>query len=108
AQVVSVAGRADAQSVTPASTLRPNILWITSEDNGQQLGCYGDEFADSPNIDALAARGMRYANCWSNAPVCAASRTTLIAGVYPTSLGAQHMRSEVPLPKAVRLYPELL
>ena len=50
----------------------PNILWITSEDNGPQLGCYGDKYSKSPNLDALAAKGMIYLNCWSTAPVCAA------------------------------------
>jgi len=99
---------AAAQEPPSARTLKPNILWITSEDNGQELGCYGDTFADSPNIDALAARGMLYTQCWSNAPVCAPARTTLISGMYPTSLGAQHMRSQVPLPDVVKLYPELL
>lgn len=88
--------------------LRPNFLWITSEDNGPQLGCYGDAFADTPHIDALAARGMMYANCWSNAPVCAPARTTIITGLFPTSLGGQHMRSEVKLPPVAKLYPEVL
>lgn len=88
------------------STFKPNILWVTSEDNGPQLGCYGDAFADTPNIDALAAKGMIYKNCWSNAPVCAPARTTLISGLYPTSLGAQHMRSQVGLPPVAKLYPQ--
>ncbi|RMF44349.1 MAG: sulfatase [Planctomycetota bacterium] len=85
---------------------RPNILWITSEDNGPELGCYGDTYATTPNIDALAAKGMRYATCWSNAPVCAPARTTIISGIFPPSLGAQHMRSEVRLPPIARLYPQ--
>ena len=71
----------------------PNILWITSEDNGPELGCYGDTYAKSPNLDALAAKGMMYLNCWSTAPVCAPARTTLISGLYPPSTGAEHMRS---------------
>ncbi len=96
----------DAQPQSLASALRPNILWVTSEDNGPELGCYGDQFADSPNIDALAARGMIYANCWSNAPVCAPARTTIISGIFPTSLGAQHMRSQVQLPEIAKLYPQ--
>ncbi len=90
-----------------SAVLQPNILWITSEDNGPQLGCYGDTYADTPNIDALAARGMRYDNCWSNAPVCAPARTTIISGVFPTSLGGQHMRSQVTLPAELKLYPEV-
>jgi arylsulfatase A-like enzyme len=94
--------------VQPATAAeRPNILWITSEDNGPELGCYGDAYATTPNIDRLAARGQLYLNCWSNAPVCAPARTTLITGMYPTSLGGQHMRSHVALPPEVQLYPQL-
>src|SRR5688572_16132791 len=62
----------------------PNIVWITSEDHGPHLGCYGDKLARTPNLDKLAAKGMRYRMCWSNAPVCAPARTTLISGMYPT------------------------
>lgn len=87
---------------------RPNILWIVAEDINPHLGCYGDRYADTPNLDRFAARALRYANCWSTAPVCAPARTTLITGVYPTSIGAEHMRSEVALPAFLRLYPQLL
>ncbi|MFK8114795.1 MAG: sulfatase-like hydrolase/transferase [Rubripirellula sp.] len=87
---------------------RPNILWLTSEDNGPQLGCYGDSYADTPNIDALAERSLRYKRCWSNAPVCAPARTTIISGMYATSLGGHHMRSGVKLPEDIKLYPEVL
>ncbi len=85
----------------------PNILWVTSEDNGPELGCYGDTYSDTPNIDALSAKGMRYATCWSNAPVCAPARTTLISGLFPTSFGGQHMRSQVNLPEKAKLYPQM-
>ncbi|MEO1529617.1 MAG: sulfatase-like hydrolase/transferase [Planctomycetota bacterium] len=94
--------------VAHAADERPNILWITSEDNGQQLGCYGDEYADTPNLDRLAERSLRFKTCWSNAPVCAPARTTIISGMYATSLGGQHMRSGVRLPRELKLYPELL
>ncbi|QDT09477.1 sulfatase [Planctomycetes bacterium K23_9] len=87
---------------------RPNILWITSEDNGPQLGCYGDEYADTPNLDALAQKSLRYKMCWSNAPVCAPARTTLISGMHATSLGGHHMRSGVKLPADLKLYPQVL
>ncbi|MCU0710534.1 MAG: sulfatase [Pirellula sp.] len=87
---------------------QPNILWITSEDNGIELGCYGDEFATSPNIDSLAAKGIRFNNCWSNAPVCAPARTTIISGMYATSLGASNMRSRAVRPVGTKLLPELL
>lgn len=88
--------------------LRPNILWITSEDNGPQLGAYGDRYADTPNLDRLAERSLRYAMCWSNAPVCAPARTALISGMYPISTGGQHMRSSVRLPEWMSLYPTLM
>ncbi|KAA5540027.1 sulfatase-like hydrolase/transferase [Roseiconus nitratireducens] len=91
-----------------AESTRPNILWITSEDNGQQLGCYGDSYADTPNLDKLAETSLRYRTCWSNAPVCAPARTTIIAGMYATSTGGQHMRSGVALPDDVQLYPKIL
>lgn len=97
-------------TVTVADNLpeRPNILWLTSEDNGPQLGCYGDEYADTPNLDALATKSLRYQMCWSNAPVCAPARTTLISGMYATSLGGHHMRSAVSLPAGMKLYPTVL
>ena len=87
---------------------RPNILWITSEDNGPHLGCYGDGYADTPNIDRLAAKGMIYLNCWSTAPVCAPARTTLISGLYPPSTGSEHMRSMTRLPAGFKMYPQYL
>jgi uncharacterized sulfatase len=86
----------------------PNILWITSEDNGPELGCYGDSQAITPRLDALASRSLRYLHCSSNAPVCAPARTTVITGLYPPSMGAEHMRSEVPLPKGFKMFPAYL
>lgn len=87
---------------------RPNILWISSEDNGPQLGCYGDDFAITPNLDALASRGLRYTRASSNAPVCAPARTTVISGIYPPSSGSEHMRSETILPEAMKMFPVYL
>lgn len=91
-----------------AEAAQPNILWLTSEDHGTHVGCYGDPLATTPTIDGLAARGLRFANCWSNAPVCAPARTTLITGLYGPSVGGEHMRSMVPLPAGQVLFPELL
>lgn len=91
-----------------AAEERPHILWITSEDNGPHLGCYGDEYAVTPNLDEFAATATRYLNCWSNAPVCAPARTCLISGLYPPSTGSQHMRSMTRLPEGFRMYPQYL
>lgn len=84
---------------------RPNILWITCEDIGPHIGAYGDRYATSPNIDKLASRGMLYRNAWSNAPVCAPARTSIITGVYPTCTGSEHMRSMTRLPESIRMFP---
>lgn len=92
-------------ATTPA---RPNILWLVAEDINPHLGCFGDTNAVTPNLDRFAGGGLRYANCWSTAPVCAPARTALISGVYPSRLGAEHMRSLVRIPSFLRLYPELL
>lgn len=91
-----------------AAESRPNILWLTSEDHGPHLGCYGDAYATTPNVDALAKRGLRYARAWSNAPVCAPARTTLISGLYASSTGSEHMRSMVPFPAGKQMFPQLL
>lgn len=91
-----------------ASAARPNVLWLTSEDNGPFLGCYGDPHAQTPHLDRLATEGVRYRRAFANAPVCSSARTTLITGMYPPSIGAQHHRSRVPLPAGFQLYPELL
>jgi len=87
---------------------RPNILWLTCEDMGPQLGCYGDGYSNTPNLDALAQRGMLYLHAWSTAPVCAPARTAIITGMYPSSTGAEHMRSWVPFPQHLAFYPQIL
>ena len=87
---------------------RPNILWITCEDINPYLGCYGDANAITPNLDKLAAEGLLYTNAYATAPVCSPSRSCLITGVYATSLGTQHLRSEVRLPKEIKCFPQYL
>lgn len=86
----------------------PNILWVTCEDMSPNLGCYGDRYAKSPAIDRLAERSLRYRHCWSNAPVCAPARTTIISGMYPPSTGAEHMRSMTKLGPGQKMFPQLL
>tara|TARA_Y100001947_G_scaffold129275_1_gene114579 strand:- start:311 stop:2191 length:1881 start_codon:yes stop_codon:yes gene_type:complete len=86
----------------------PNILWITSEDNGPHLGCYGDTYAVTPNLDRFAKRSLRYTKASSTAPVCAPARTTIISGIYPPATGAEHMRSMTRLPGDFKMYPAYL
>jgi uncharacterized sulfatase len=78
---------------SPAPSRPPNIVLIVGEDMGPELGCYGDANAITPNMDRLAAQGARFTRCFTHAPVCAPSRSGLITGRYPTSIGTHHMRS---------------
>jgi arylsulfatase A-like enzyme len=87
---------------------QPNILWLTSEDHGPHMGCYGDANARTPNVDTLAAKGMIFRHAWSTAPVCAPARTAIISGLYPSSSGSLHMRSMASFPSDFKLYPQFL
>ncbi len=86
----------------------PNILWITSEDNSRLLGCYGDTFATTPNLDGLASEGFLYTHAYANAPVCAPARNTIITGVHACSNGNEQMRSSYLKSDRVRFYTEFL
>jgi iduronate 2-sulfatase len=66
---------------------RPNVLLILVDDLKPTLGCYGDAAAKTPNIDRLAARGMRFDLAYCNQAVCAPSRFTLMLGSHSTSTG---------------------
>lgn len=82
-----------------ATTLRsdasskPNIIWITGEDMGKDLGCYGFPLVQTPNLDRLAAEGVRFDSAHTTAPVCSASRSAFNTGVYQIHSGAHHHRS---------------
>ncbi|MEN2739536.1 sulfatase [Microbacterium sp. X-17] len=99
--------------MSPSASRRPNILWISTHDINPDLGCYagvwpGAEYASTPNLDALAARGVRFDNAFAAAPICAPSRSAIITGCYPTAIGTMHMRSKAVPPPDVRLLPEIL
>lgn len=99
---------------------KPNILWITCEDISPFIGTYGDSQIKTPNIDKLSGDGIRYLNAFTCAGVCAPSRSCIITGMYPTSIGTHHMRTigdpkfqPVPsysavIPEYVRCFPEYL
>lgn len=87
---------------------QPNVLWISAEDISPSLGCYGDSYAITPRLDQLASEGMRFTRCFTHAGVCAISRSGLITGMYPISIGSQHMRSQIVLPSNVKAFPEYL
>ena len=86
----------------------PNILWITNEDISPNLGCYGDNYANTPHLDQLAKEGVLYTQAFGTAPVCAVARSSIISGMFSPSIGTQHMRCSGRLPEGAQLYPTLL
>ncbi|RKN82694.1 sulfatase-like hydrolase/transferase [Ulvibacterium marinum] len=86
----------------------PNILWISTEDISPAWGCYGDSMATTPNIDALASQGYVFTQAFSNAPICAPARATLITGMYATSTGTQNLRSTIPMPQNLKILSQLV
>ena len=99
---------ASGQGAAPASTARPNILWISAEDLSPDLGAYGDTYAATPTLDRLAREGARFTHAFSAAPVCAPSRSSIITGMYPTAIGTMHMRSKGVPPAGVKAFTEYL
>src|SRR5262249_15575552 len=87
---------------------RWNILWISCEDISPDLGCYGDTYARSPNLDKFAKQGMRFTRAFTVAGVCAPSRSGIITGMYPTTIGTHHMRSKGVPPEYVHCFTEYL
>ena len=70
-----------------AASSRPNILLIVSEDNGPELGCYGDPYAQTPNLDQLAAEGVRFDRAFVAQAGCSQSRAAFLTGLYPHQNG---------------------
>jgi arylsulfatase A-like enzyme len=89
----------------------PNVLLIVSDDLNCFLGCYGDPRAKTPNIDRLAARGVRFDRAYCTFPLCGPSRNSFLTGLYPNTTGilanSQIFRQTIPahhsLPQAFRL-----
>lgn len=104
--LVATGMQALAQQSKPAD--KPNILWIVSEDNCPYMGCYGDAFATTPNLDRLATQGFLYTHAYCNSPVCAPARNAIITGAYAASNGHEQMRSNYPKSQVIRTYAEYL
>jgi len=87
---------------------KPNILWISVEDISSHLGCYGEEFAITPNIDNFAKESVRYTRAFTVHGVCAPSRSGIITGMYPSSLGSCNMRCNASKPESIKCFPEYM
>jgi arylsulfatase A-like enzyme len=71
-----------------AEAAQPNIVLILADDLGQRdLGCYGSKFHRTPNIDALAARGMQFSKAYSASPLCSPTRASILTGLAPARIG---------------------
>lgn len=96
--------------MTASAADRPNVLFLISDDLNNFLGCYGDPLAKTPNLDKLAARGVRFDRAYCSFPLCGPSRNSMLTGLYPNSTGiianAQIFRQTIPrqvsMPQAFR------
>lgn len=89
---------------------RPNILWLTSEDNSAEwIGCYGSPVAKTPNIDRLAEEGFRYTRAYADVSICGPQRSTWITGMLSLTTGTFPMRSRYEIPhERIPYYSDLL
>ncbi|MAD58945.1 MAG: hypothetical protein CMB81_01255 [Flammeovirgaceae bacterium] len=72
---------------------KPNIIWITVEDISPTLSMYGDSTAKTPNLDELASESLIFTEAFTTVGVCSPSRSSLITGMYPVSIGTHQMRT---------------
>jgi arylsulfatase A-like enzyme len=97
----------------PKIKSKPNILWIYLEDTSPLIGSYGTSIIATPNIDQLAEKGQVYTNAFMPAPVCSASRSSIITGIMSTTLGVHNHHSSrteesaIYLPEGIQTIPEI-
>ncbi|MBM3335151.1 sulfatase-like hydrolase/transferase, partial [Candidatus Sumerlaeota bacterium] len=79
------------------SPTRPNVVWIVSDDHAAYVtGCYGNSIVRTPNLDRLAAGGVRFDHAYCNSPVCTASRQSFLTGRYPRTVGVSTLQGALP------------
>ncbi|MDZ8119098.1 sulfatase-like hydrolase/transferase [Pontiella sp. NLcol2] len=97
---------------TKTKQQRPNVVWLTSEDNSAcWYRLYNTEHgAPMPNIERLAKHGIVFNHAYSCGPVCSVARSTIISGCHGPRTGAQHHRSQISakMPKGLKLFPYYL
>ncbi|KKL06321.1 hypothetical protein LCGC14_2597190, partial [marine sediment metagenome] len=83
--IVAALALASCSNVTEPTKL--NVLLIVSEDNGPDLGCYGNQYVTTPNLDGLAEDGVLFENAFVTYSVCSPSRSTIYTGLFPHQNG---------------------
>ena len=79
-----------------------NVVWLVAEDLGPYIPSFGDSTVETPNLDRLANEGVTYTNVYSVSGVCSPSRAAIVTGMYPSSIGAHHMRTLYQQPEGKR------
>ena len=102
--------RVEKEAATTPVAARPNILWITIEDWGPDLSCYGTPGIHTPNVDKLAAEGVRYEWAFTTSPVCSTSRSAMMTGFHQNYIRANQHRehNKRPLPHGIKPIPHLM
>ncbi|MCA8998386.1 MAG: sulfatase-like hydrolase/transferase [Planctomycetaceae bacterium] len=101
----------------------PNVIWVVVEDASPHISCYGETTIETPAIDRLAQEGIKFTRAFVTCPVCSPSRSAMVSGMFQTTLGAHHHRSQrvsgkwsaksnpyaasYALPESIELIPEL-
>src|SRR5215472_17742451 len=94
---IAVVVAATLAAVVRAEPRRPNVLWICADDHAPYVcGAYGNKIVRTPNLDRLAAEGMRFDRAYCNSPVCTASRQSFLTGRYPRTIGVTQLKSALP------------
>ena len=92
--------------INAADEERPNIVVFIADDAGMDYGCYGNPHIHTPNIDALAAKGVRFENAFITSPQSSPSRTSMLSGYFPHTIGTEDLHT--PLPDSVKILPAYL
>ncbi len=95
--------------LTLSAAAKPNILWVYVDDMNDWFSCYGETLIETPNLDALAAKGVRFTRAYAPAPVCSATRSAVMTGCMQTTGGFHNHRTEIKkdLPEGFVTIPQL-
>ncbi|QHI68280.1 sulfatase family protein [Tichowtungia aerotolerans] len=95
-------------SLYVSAASRPNILLITTDDQGLQVGCYGDELARTPNLDRLAEQGVRFTQAYIAQASCSSSRSAILTGLYPHQNGQFGLTNDYEMHPGIETLPAML